>query len=74
MVWQGKTNPEIAAVLGSTEQVVKNQLRSVFDKLGVWNRLELALYVSSHGGAAWADAIRQQATGTDGPLVRAQSA
>jgi DNA-binding NarL/FixJ family response regulator len=63
MVWQGKT-----------EQVVKNQLRSVFDKLGVWSRLELALYVSSHGGAAWADAIRQQATGTDGPLVRAQSA
>jgi hypothetical protein len=71
MVWQGKTNPEIAAVLGSTEQVVKNQLRSVFDKLGVWSRLELALYVSSHGGAAWADAIRQQATGTDGPLVSA---
>ena len=23
MVWQGKTNPEIAACLGSTEQVVK---------------------------------------------------
>ncbi len=43
MVWQGKTNPEIAGVLGSTEQVVKNQLRSVFDKLGVWSRLELAL-------------------------------
>jgi len=43
MVWQGKTNPEIAGVLGSTEQVVKTQLRSVFDKLGVWSRLELAL-------------------------------
>ena len=25
MVWQGKTNPEIAACLGSTDQVVKNQ-------------------------------------------------
>jgi DNA-binding CsgD family transcriptional regulator len=50
MVWEGKTNPEIAAVLGSTEQVVKNQLRGVFDKLGVWSRLELALYVASHGG------------------------
>jgi DNA-binding NarL/FixJ family response regulator len=50
MVWEGKTNPEIAAVLGSTEQVVKNQLRSVFDQLGVWSRLELALYVASHGG------------------------
>ena len=49
MVW-GKTNPEIATVLGSTEQVVKNQLRGIFDKLGVWSRLELALYVASHGG------------------------
>lgn len=55
MVWEGKTNPEIAACLGSTEQVVKNQLRGVFDKLGVWSRLELALYVASHGGTAWAD-------------------
>jgi transposase len=27
MVWEGKTNPEIATVLGSTEQVIKNQLR-----------------------------------------------
>jgi DNA-binding NarL/FixJ family response regulator len=54
MVWEGKTNPDIAAVLGSTEQVVKNQLRGIFDKLGVWSRLELALYVASHGGARWA--------------------
>jgi DNA-binding NarL/FixJ family response regulator len=55
LVWQGRTNPEIALVLGTSEQVVKNQLRSVFDKLGVWSRLELALYVASHGGARWAD-------------------
>jgi DNA-binding NarL/FixJ family response regulator len=54
MVWEGKTNPEIAIVLGSTEQVVKNLLRGIFDKLGVWSRLELALYVASHGGAGWA--------------------
>jgi DNA-binding NarL/FixJ family response regulator len=54
MVWEGKTNPEIAAVLGSTEQVVKNLLRGIFDKLGVWSRLELALYVAGHGGTRWA--------------------
>jgi len=54
LVWQGRTNPEIALTLGTSEQVVKNQLRSVFDKLGVWSRLELALYVASHGGARWA--------------------
>jgi DNA-binding CsgD family transcriptional regulator len=50
LVWEGKTNPEIAALLGSSEQIVKNRLRGVFDKLGVWSRLELALYVAAHGG------------------------
>jgi DNA-binding NarL/FixJ family response regulator len=57
LVWQGRTNPEIAAKLGTTEQVIKNHLRNVFDKLGVWSRLELALYVASHGGSRWAEAI-----------------
>jgi DNA-binding NarL/FixJ family response regulator len=60
LVWQGRTNPEIAGMLGTSEQVVKNQLRSVFDKLGVWSRLELALYVASHGGARWADDLEAQ--------------
>jgi hypothetical protein len=32
---------------------VKNYLRTTFDKLGVWSRLELALYVASHGGVNW---------------------
>ena len=59
-VWQGRTNPEIAHSLGTSEQVVKNQLRSVFDKLGVWSRLELALYVASHGGARWADDLQDK--------------
>jgi DNA-binding NarL/FixJ family response regulator len=58
LVWQGRTNPEIAGVLGTSEQVVKNQLRSVFDKLGVWSRLELALYVAANGGAHWADDLQ----------------
>ena len=53
LVWQGLTNREIANNIGTTEQVVKNYLRSTFDKLGVWSRLELALYVASHGGAEW---------------------
>jgi len=53
LVWQGCTNREIANRIGTTEQVVKNYLRTTFDKLGVWSRLELALYVASHGGANW---------------------
>jgi DNA-binding NarL/FixJ family response regulator len=43
-VTQGMTNKEIAARVGTTEQVVKNYLRKVYDKLGVSDRLELALY------------------------------
>jgi DNA-binding NarL/FixJ family response regulator len=53
LVWEGLTNREIARSLGTTEQVVKNYLRSTFDKLGLWSRLELALYVAAHGGANW---------------------
>jgi hypothetical protein len=30
--------------------MIKNCLRGVFDKLGVWNRLELAMYVADHNG------------------------
>jgi hypothetical protein len=37
-------NKEIAQRVGTTEQVVKNYLRKVYDKLGVADRLELALY------------------------------
>ncbi len=53
LVWQGLTNKDIAGVLGTSEQVVKNYLRTTFDKLGVWTRPELALYVAAHGGATW---------------------
>ena len=43
-VTQGMKNKEIAVKVGTTEQVVKNYLRKVYDKLGVADRLELALY------------------------------
>jgi DNA-binding NarL/FixJ family response regulator len=43
LVWEGLTNREIAELIGTTEQVVKNYLRTTFDKLGVWSRLELAI-------------------------------
>jgi DNA-binding NarL/FixJ family response regulator len=43
-ITQGKRNKEIAFQLGTTEQVIKNYLRKIYDKLGVSDRLELALY------------------------------
>jgi DNA-binding NarL/FixJ family response regulator len=47
-VTQGMKNKEIALRVGTTEQVVKNYLRKVYDKLGVADRLELALYCLHH--------------------------
>ncbi|MGA8762802.1 MAG: helix-turn-helix transcriptional regulator [Candidatus Sulfotelmatobacter sp.] len=53
LVWEGLTNREISRIMGTTEQVIKNHLRGTFDKLGVWSRLELAMYIASHGGKNW---------------------
>jgi DNA-binding NarL/FixJ family response regulator len=44
LVAQGLKNSEVAEVIGTTEYVVKNHLRIIFDKLGFWNRVELALW------------------------------
>ncbi len=43
-VAEGCKNQEIADSLGITEHVVKNHLRLIYDKLGLWNRVELALW------------------------------
>ncbi len=45
---QGKRNKEIAHHIGTSEQVIKNYLRKIYDKLGVSDRLELALYCLHH--------------------------
>jgi DNA-binding NarL/FixJ family response regulator len=47
-VTQGLRNKEIAQEVGTTEQVVKNYLRKIYDKLGVSDRLELALFCMHH--------------------------
>jgi DNA-binding NarL/FixJ family response regulator len=44
----GSTNREVAAHLGLSDQTVKNHLSVIYDKLGVSNRLELALYALHH--------------------------
>lgn len=70
LVWEGLTNREISRIVGTTEQVIKNHLRSTFDKIGVWSRLELAMYVASHGGRNWPNSEKPltdlaQAVGAD---------
>ncbi len=46
---QGWHNREIAQRLKITEQTVKNHLRSIYDKVGVSDRLELVLYAIHQG-------------------------
>jgi DNA-binding NarL/FixJ family response regulator len=48
LIVQGCKNREIAARLKTTEQVIKNYLRSIYDKTGVSDRLELALFTLHH--------------------------
>ncbi len=69
---EGAPNKDIAAQFGITEQTVKNHLIHIFDKLGVSNRLELALYAVHHqllGGAAPAAGSAQG----DGTLARGRA-
>jgi two-component system, NarL family, nitrate/nitrite response regulator NarL len=47
-ITQGMRNKEIAFQLGTSEQVIKNYLRKVYGKIGVADRLELALYCLHH--------------------------
>jgi DNA-binding NarL/FixJ family response regulator len=48
LIVQGCKNREIATRLKTTEQVIKNYLRSIYDKSGVSDRLELALFTIHH--------------------------
>jgi DNA-binding NarL/FixJ family response regulator len=48
LIVQGCKNKDIASQLGTKEQVIKNYLRSIYDKTGVSDRLELALFTLHH--------------------------
>jgi DNA-binding NarL/FixJ family response regulator len=50
---QAMRNREIAEVMGISEQDVKNRLRRIYDKLGVWSRTELAMLIVNRG-PVWA--------------------
>lgn len=72
---RGYKNREIAELIGTSEQVVKNSLRAIYDKIGVSDRLELALFVLHHRALAQGTAgvhlkpvqRRQTATGSASP-------
>ena len=60
LVAQGYKNKEMAEKMFISEQTVKNHLHNIFDKLGVSDRLELALY-AIHKGLHLAGEVAQSA-------------
>ena len=60
LVAQGYKNKEMAEKMFISEQTVKNHLHNIFDKLGVSDRLELALY-AIHKGLHLAGEVAQAA-------------
>ncbi len=79
LIVQGCKNREIAQRLKTTEQVIKNYLRSIYDKTGVGDRLELALFTIHHrvlakaaaemGNKLEAEAQQQQQQSTPGAVA-----
>lgn len=48
-VVEGRSNKEIASQFQISEQTVKHHVTRIFNKLGVYNRLELTLFAYHHG-------------------------
>jgi DNA-binding NarL/FixJ family response regulator len=67
LIVQGCKNKHIAAQLGTKEQVIKNYLCSIYDKTGVSDRLELALFTIHHRTLA-------EAAARAGDLIHAKTA
>jgi DNA-binding NarL/FixJ family response regulator len=66
LVAQGLKNSEIAEVLGTTQHVIKNYLCIIYDKLGLWNRVELALWYEARKRRQETGATAQSQIGFDG--------
>jgi len=49
LIGEGLRNDQVAVRLGVAQKTVRNQLSSLFDKLGVNDRLGLAVYAFEHG-------------------------
>jgi DNA-binding CsgD family transcriptional regulator len=63
LVAQGLNNRDIAREVGTTQNVLKNRLRAIYDKLGMWHRVELALWYEARGSDGRANAYRRTGAG-----------
>ena len=48
LVAEGEKDCDIAKILGRTKAAIKAQIRLIYDKIGVWSRLELSLIFVRH--------------------------
>ena len=53
----GQTNKDIATTFGISEYTVKHHLTNVYDKLGVYNRVELVLFAINRGLCSMSPAV-----------------
>jgi len=61
----GASNKDIAQMLSVREDTVKRHLSNIFDKLGVYSRLELALFAINHGLVEAPSAVAARAVAAD---------
>jgi DNA-binding NarL/FixJ family response regulator len=74
LICDGLTNRQIANRLFISETTVRHHLTSIFAKLGVRDRLKLAVYAYRHGlAAAGAEAAPGEPRASHGPPARAGS-
>jgi DNA-binding NarL/FixJ family response regulator len=67
LVAYGLKNIDVAASIGTTENVIKNYLRAIYDKLGLWNRVELALWYMARQHES------RNSTGTSSAVLHAET-
>ncbi len=63
LVAQGMKNREIARELGICEHVVRNYLSNIYDRIGVNNRVELALWYEARKNESHQDSWLQRKVG-----------
>jgi DNA-binding NarL/FixJ family response regulator len=50
LIAEGRTNADIALATQTTNSVAKKLVREIYDELGLWNRVEVALWYESRQG------------------------
>lgn len=74
LVAAGKKNAQISEAIGTTEQVIKNSLHAIYDALGLWTRVEVALWFEARRRARLAASGGCNTTSTSEIVAPGESA